>query len=122
MAALASFILGAAWYAPALFGRAWMAANELTEETLSTGNAAAVFAGGYALTVISALVLAALLPADADFWSGLASGALLASGLIASALGVIYLFERKPLRLYLINAGFQVCALALSGAILGAWR
>jgi hypothetical protein len=38
------------------------------------------------------------------------------------SLGVIYLFERRSLKLWLINSGYQVLAFALVGAILGAWK
>ena len=39
---------------------------------------------------------------------------------VATATGVTYLFERKSLKLYGINAGYQVLAFTLMGAIIGA--
>jgi hypothetical protein len=38
------------------------------------------------------------------------------------ALGVTYLFEHRSLKLFLINAGYQVVTFTVMGAILGAWR
>jgi hypothetical protein len=40
---------------------------------------------------------------------------------IAPALGVIYLFESRPLSLWLINAGYQVVNAVAMGAVLGYW-
>jgi hypothetical protein len=40
---------------------------------------------------------------------------------ISTALGVIYLFEARSLRLWLINAGYQVVIFSVMGTILGAW-
>ncbi len=41
-AALATFLIGGLWYSPALFGRAWMSANNLTQEDLK-GSMAKIF-------------------------------------------------------------------------------
>jgi len=37
-------------------------------------------------------------------------------------LGIVALFERRPLSYSLINGGYLTLALTLMGAILGAWR
>jgi hypothetical protein len=36
-------------------------------------------------------------------------------------LGVIYLFEQRPFKLWLIDAGYQVVNFAAMGAVIGAW-
>ena len=41
---------------------------------------------------------------------------------VAASIGVTYLFERKPLSLFLINAGYHVVTYTLMGIILGAWK
>jgi len=35
---------------------------------------------------------------------------------------VTYLFERKPMKLFLINAGYHAVTFPLMGLILGLWR
>ena len=40
--------------------------------------------------------------------------------LVAAFLGVIYLFEKRRLALWLVNGGYCVVALTVMGAILGA--
>jgi hypothetical protein len=42
-AAVSTFVIGGLWYSPALFGRAWMSANNFTQEDLSKSNMAKIF-------------------------------------------------------------------------------
>jgi hypothetical protein len=42
--------------------------------------------------------------------------------LIATAYGITYLFEQRSMRLFLINAGYNIVLFAIVGAILGAWH
>ena len=37
-------------------------------------------------------------------------------------MGVTYLFERRSLRLWLLNAGYVTLAFMVMGGILGAWH
>ena len=60
-------------------------------------------------------------PSEANPVNGATAGALTAVWIVA-ALGIVYLFERRPLALFFINAGYFVVALPLMGVILGAWR
>jgi hypothetical protein len=43
-AAISTFVIGGLWYSPALFHRAWMSANGLTDADLARGGAAKIFA------------------------------------------------------------------------------
>jgi len=38
------------------------------------------------------------------------------------SLGVIYLFEQRSLKLWLINSGYQVVSYTVMGGLIGAWR
>ena len=51
-------------------------------------------------------------------------GAGFAAGLfwVTTSFGINYLFERKPLRLFLINGGYHTLQFTLIGAILGLWH
>jgi hypothetical protein len=66
--------------------------------------------------------LGAFLAGPPDVTWGMTAGALAGAGWVAAALGVTYLFERRPLALFLINAGYQIVAFVVMGAILGAWK
>jgi uncharacterized protein DUF1761 len=41
---------------------------------------------------------------------------------MALTFGITYLFESRPLKLWLINAGYQTVVFTIMGAILGAWH
>jgi hypothetical protein len=122
-AAVSMFLLGGLWYSPLLFARPWMALNGFTEQSLREhGGTARIFGGSFALALLAAGNLAAYLggPETTAAW-GTAAGALTSVWIVA-AIGITYLFERRGLKLFLINAGYYVVAFPLMGLILGAWR
>jgi hypothetical protein len=49
-------------------------------------------------------------------------GFLAGFGWVATFIGTHYLFERRSLKLFLINAGYSIVALTIMGLIIGAWR
>lgn len=53
-----------------------------------------------------------------------ATGAGFVAGLawVSGGLGILYLFERRSLKLFLINAGYLTLAFTAIGAVLGAWH
>lgn len=122
VAAVASFLIGGLWYSPALFYRAWMSAAGLTEEQLKAGNMAVIFGVSLVLQLLAALVLAVFVGAEADVAFGLSAGLMVGVAWVATAFGVVYLFERRPLTLFCINGGYNVVVFAVMGAILGAWH
>lgn len=118
LAALSAFLIGGLWYS-ALFAKPWARATGQSEETLKSGNMALVFGGSFVLNLIAAYVLAMFVAGMSTQHATLAG---LAVGLawVATALGVTYLFERRPLALWLINGGYQTVQFTVMGAILGA--
>ncbi|MDQ3101394.1 MAG: DUF1761 domain-containing protein, partial [Bacteroidota bacterium] len=53
---------------------------------------------------------------------GLYHGLLIGLFFVATSMGINYLYQRKSLKLWAIDAGYQVCFMGLIGAILGAWH
>jgi hypothetical protein len=121
VAAVAGFIIGGLWYGP-LFGQAWMSASGVTKESARSRNMAFTFGLTYVLNVVAALSLAMFIGPKADWSFGLIAGVLTGTTFVSTALGVIYLFERRSLKLWLINGGFQTVNFGAMGAILGAWH
>jgi len=121
LAALSAFLLGGLWYSPALFASRWMALTGQSEERLKSGNMAVIFGGAFLLNLIAAWVLAMFLGTMPLRYATLAG---LSVGLcwVATSLGVNYLFERRPLGLWLINAGYFVLQFTAMGAIIGAFN
>ena len=120
VAAVATFALGGLWYSPFLLGKPWMAENGFTEQTMGQGNMALVFGVAFVLYLIAAVSLAMFLGPVVEMAFGLQIGLIVGVTYVATATGVTYLFERKSVKLYLINGGYQVLAFALMGAIIGA--
>lgn len=122
VAALSDLLVGALWYSPILFYKAWMNANGFTDEILKKGNPGII----YGLTCVLALVISynlAFFLADdkTDTMWGLTAG-FLAGVWAASAFAIVGLFERRSLSYILINTGYMLVAFSLKGLILGAWR
>ena len=118
IAAVSAFIVGALWYGP-LFGKTWQKLVGLSDKDVQKG-VAKTFGTAFVLTFIMSIVLAFFI-GDNDLSFGLFAGLAAGIGWVATAIGVNYLFEHKPLKLYLINAGYNIVIFALMGAIIGAF-
>ena len=120
VAAVSTFAVGGLWYSPLLFGTRWMALTGLTEAEVGQG-AGRVFGGAFVLQLAMALNLAAFLGPAPNLGFAVAASFAAGFGWVALGMGVTYLFERRPLALWLINGGYHMVAFTLMGLILGAW-
>ena len=121
-AALSTFFIGGIWYSPVLFGKAWMKENGFTEESMKNSNMIKIFGTAFILGLIASINLAMFLGPDTDIQMGAFYGFLAGFGWVATFVGTHYLFERKSMRLFLINAGYSVVSLTVMGVIIGAWK
>ncbi len=121
-AALSAFVVGGLWYGP-LFGKAWMRETGLTEETLAKANQAKIYGLAFLWTLVMSYNLAMMLnDPSIGLHEALMYGSLTGFGFITMALFVTGLFERRSMKLMLINGGYMTVALTVIGGILGAWR
>lgn len=116
-AAASTFVLGGLWYS-VLFARPWQRAAAVSDEQLRRG-APRVFIGSALLALIMAASLAAFI-GQSGLVFGLFAGAAAGVTWVAAAFGVNYLFERRSLLLWVINAGYNVLAFSVMGLIIGA--
>ncbi len=121
VATIVAFVLGGLWYSKVLFGNVWMQEVGLTEEAVNNANMPRTFATTFLLQLIAAVAIAALIGNDGNWQLGLQTGLWVGLFWIATAYGVTYLFEQRPFRLWLINAGYYVVLYAVMGTIIGAW-
>ena len=119
LCAISSLVLGGIWYSPLLFAKAWQRAAGLSDEQAKSGNMAVIFGGAFVLSLVAAFVFAMFL--GRNFGLGPAIGAGASAGLcwVGAAYGISYLFERRPLALWLINGGYHTLQFTLFGLILG---
>ncbi|HEX6410683.1 MAG TPA: DUF1761 domain-containing protein [Sphingomicrobium sp.] len=119
LCAVSSLVLGAIWYSPALFARQWQTAAGLSEEQASSGNMGVIFGTAFLLSLVAAAVFAMFLGKEMSLGAATAAG--FAAGLcwVAASYGINYLFEHRPMRLWLINGGYHTLQFTLFGLILG---
>lgn len=123
VAAAASFALGGFWYS-VLFAKPWMRHTGIDHESAGAAGGAKMalyYSGAFVTYLVAAAVLALLLEAAgaAGAGAGLLFGLLVGAGVVATVSFNTYLFSRRPVVLYLIDIGYPVVALALTGVILG---
>lgn len=118
-------ILGYAWYGP-LFGKPWMKMVGLKKEDMSGMNGAQM-AKTYGLMFVSSLVMAYVFAyilgvfqvetiftaVTAAFWTWL--------GFIATTMFSGILWLKKPMNLFVIDAGYYLAGLIGIGIILTLW-
>lgn len=121
VAAIVFYLWGWLWYT--IFGNQWLALIGKTRETLNpTGPVP------YVIGFLMALLLAygASIALSHDDERTVAHGAQfgLFMGLVffASTLLTEYLFEGRPLGLWLLNAAYPLIGFMLVGAIIGGWK
>lgn len=115
-AAASMFVIGGLWYS-LLFAKPWQRAAGVTDEQLKSG-APRIFIGSGLIALVIAASLAAFIGTGGvtfGLFAGLAAGLTF----VAAALGILYLFERRSLKLWAINAGYVVVAFTVMGLLIG---
>ena len=123
VAGLINMIGGADWYG--VLANPWMAEVGLTKEAIEADRPGMI--RGYIVAVIASILIALTLAlfveaTGAQGIEGLTLGAIAGIGFVATAIGSLSAFEKRSLRLYLINAGYPVIMFAIIGAMLGYWQ
>jgi len=126
IAALASFALGSVWYSPLMFGKGWQKAVGLSDKDIKDSNMLVTFGLSFILMLIMAFGLALLFKGhnsnETTWLVGLAHGLFVGLFFISTSYGVNILYQRKPFKLWIIDAGYQITLLGIMGAIIGAWQ
>ena len=121
VAAVSAFVLGGLWYSPMLFGKPWQREAGVSEEQMKNANMGLIFGLAFVLSLVASLVFALFLGPRPPVSLGLGAG--FAAGLcwVGASFGINYLFERKSLKLFLINGGYHTLQFTLIGLILALW-
>ena len=115
--ALAFFVVGAIWYT-VLFGKAWQKAAGFTDEDLQSGNMAIMFGLTFLFEVLIAMVLWHLIArTGAAPHVVMMMSVGLAVGVMAPAIGINYIYQRKSLALFAIDVGHFVAGMAAMGEV-----
>ncbi len=124
-AAVAPVLIGALWYSPLMFAKAWVRAHGYSAEKLAAlqANAGRAYAGSFLAFVVIAFVLHIFLShlgAD-SFWSGAGWGFHVWVGFALPIGFAATLHSEKPLMTFGIDTGYHLVYLTTMGAILGGW-
>ena len=117
LGAVAFFITGAIWYS-VLFGKAWQREAGMTEEKMEGSNMPMIFGICFLLELIVAWMLGHTIartnpPDHVIMMMAVGFGAFIMS----PAIGINYLYQRKSLKLFLIDAGHFTVGMAAMGAV-----
>jgi hypothetical protein len=126
VAALAYFVLGALWYSKILFAKRWIADLKIdVNDPNAKKGMGMMFGGSLVLMLVQCIALAVLvsrIEGLTSWMSGAKLGLLTGCCFCAAAVGVNYLYEKKPLSLFLINGGYAVVGNIIAGIIICCWR
>ena len=123
---LALWGLGALWYSPLLLGKIWQKEVGFKEEEITKMNMLMVFGLSFLamLFMVWALnfVINSHKPEEVSMLRGLHYGAFTGFFFSMMTMGINYLYQRRSLKLWLIDGFYMILGLGMAGMILGAWR
>ena len=121
---LAAFLLGFGWYT-ALFGKAWQAESGVTDEQAQSGMAM-THGLAFVMMCIICFYINSMFNyhdiAEQTFVHGAFHGVMIGALIAAPAVAINYLYQKKSLKLFLIDAGYVLAFCALSGGVMGALK
>jgi Protein of unknown function (DUF1761) len=116
-------LLGALWYSPFLFGPLWARMNECSQRQMRR-RLVFMLPLEFLCSFIIAFVLAQVLnlAGALDWVMGALVGFLAWLGFIAASTPNQVLYACKPLRLWMIDAGFCLASLLVMGVLIATWH
>lgn len=121
--AIAYFAIGAIWYSPALFGKAWMEALGKSAEEIKAGAGPKLYIGAFIGALVLCYIMAYFVKYvnATTFWGGVITGFAAWVGFVATVMGMNALFQGTSGRLYIIDAGYALVGMILAGGVLAVW-
>jgi hypothetical protein len=129
VSALATMAAGFLWYSPLLFAKPWTILmgydpNDNAKLAEMQKSAGLSYVMSLIASLLSAFVLGKII---AVAWVntplyGMKIGLAVWLGFVTTVQLTNALFSRQPVKLYLINTGYQLVCYLVMGAIMGGWR
>jgi hypothetical protein len=94
----------------------------ITKESAKDSKIIKIFGLAFLLSLLASFFLAMFIGADAGGGFGSLAGFMAGLGWVFTFMGIIYLFEKRSLAHFLINASYSVASLTLMGLIIGSWQ
>jgi len=126
VAAVAYFALGALWYSKILFAPKWIAYLKIdVNDPEAKKGMGMMFGGSLVMMFIQCLAITILnerLGLIGGWMSGVKLGAFVGCCFCSTTVAINYLYEKKPLGLWLINAGYVVVGCVIAGIVICSWK
>ncbi len=123
VAGLVAMVIGALWYSPMLFGKSWMKMVGMSAKDMKAAKAAGM-SKYYAIALLGQFVMAYVLSVVLGVFSpesmieALKIGFWMWLGFIATTTISGVLWEKKPLKLYVLNNAYSLVVLVVMAGVL----
>ncbi len=122
-ATIAFYAIGALWYSPVFFAKAWMKELNINPDTIKKPNMLKIMSLTFLLTFIIVTNLAFFVSSpETTAGTGALYGFLTGFGWVAMAMILTALYESRTWRYMAINGGYMAVGFTIAGLILGAWK
>jgi hypothetical protein len=128
VSAIATMVIGFLWYSPILFATPWMRLmgldpNDKAKLAEMQKGAGKIYGISFVASLVSAVVLAKIIDIATvvTIPYGMKIGFAIWLGFVTTVQLTSALFGKQPLKLYLINTGYQLVCYLTMGAILAVW-
>jgi len=124
LATASTMVVGFVWYAPKVFGKTWMKLIGKKQKDLA-GSAVPAIVGTIVVSFLSAYILAHVTFLSHEFFrnsfmqDALTTGFWLWLGFVAARFVTHDLFERRPLRLTILNLSHEFVTVMVMALIIG---
>lgn len=121
--AVAYMTLGALWYSPVLFAKAWMKGIGRTKEQVESGASPINYVVGLVTAFIASYGIARIMlwTGRHSIADGIVIGLFIGICFVFTSLGVNDTFEKRPKLLTAINVLYHTLGFIIIGIIIGAW-
>jgi len=128
VAGISTMVVGFLWYSPLLFAKAWMREmgydpNDKARMEEMKKSAGPAYGGSFLASLLSAFTLALILHGlrAEDLHTGLMLGFHVWLGFVATVQFTGALFAKQSMKLFAINAGYQLVCYLVMAVILTVW-
>ncbi len=123
LASISYLIIGSLWYSPLLFGKLWIKLIGFCDEDFKRSQRLwVILVFSFLSALIASFLISTILGPKSNAEFGAIVGVAIAICWISMSKLTDVLFENKPVKLFLLHAGFDVVAFMVMGAIVGYWR
>lgn len=120
VAAAVAMFIGGLWYSPVLFGKIWMKEAGVKESDAKKNPGASMFAG-FLFVLVQVYVLSYFTAGAESMRAALETAAWIWLGFVATVQIGAVLWEKKSLKLFILNTSYSLVTLLVLAAILHSW-